>query len=83
MFLCELVQKNKVVIHEHIFQMRQRLLDGLKQKSISPITVNANLENCLPNTLSISFANIEANTMASVIGEEVFISTGSALTQGL
>lgn len=47
MFLCELAQKNKVVIHEHIFQMRQRLLHGLKQKSISPITVNANLENCI------------------------------------
>ena len=47
MFLCELVQKNKVVIHEHIFQMCQRLLHGLKQKSISPITVNANLENCI------------------------------------
>lgn len=37
----------------------------------------------LKTVLSISFANIEAHRMASVIGEEVFISTGSALTQGL
>jgi cysteine desulfurase len=79
---CELVQKKETVIHEHIFQMRQRLLEGLIQKSISPITVNANLENCLPNTLSISFANIEAHTLTSVIGEQVCISTGSACHSG-
>lgn len=79
---CELARENDIIIHEHIFQMRQRLFEGLKQKSASPITVNAKLENCLPNTLSISFANIEAHTLTSVIGEQVCISTGSACHSG-
>lgn len=79
---CELARENDIIVHEHIFQMRQRLLDGLKQKSVSPITVNANLENCLPNTLSISFADIEAHTLASLIGGQVCISTGSACHSG-
>ena len=79
---CELARKNDIIVHEHLFQMRQRLLTGLKRKSISPITVNANLENCLPNTLSISFANIEAHALASAIGDQVCISTGSACHSG-
>jgi len=79
---CELAHKNLEANSQHIFQMRQRLLDGLKEKSASNITVNANLENCLPNTLSISFANIEAHTLASVIGDKVCISTGSACHSG-
>ncbi len=79
---CELARENDIIVHEHIFRMRQRLLDGLKQKSVSPITVNANLENCLPNTLSISFANIEAHTLTSVIADQVCISTGSACHSG-
>lgn len=79
---CELAHENDIIIHEHIFQMRQRLLEGLKQKSVSSVTVNANLENCLPNTLSISFANIEAHTLASVISNQICISTGSACHSG-
>ena len=79
---CELARENDIIIHEHIFQMRQRLFDGLREKSVSSISLNANLENCLPNTLSISFANIEAHTLASVIAEQVYISTGSACHSG-
>jgi cysteine desulfurase len=79
---CELARENDIIVHEHIFQMRQRLIDGLKEKSVSSITLNANLENCLPNTLSISFANIEAHTLASVIASQVCISTGSACHSG-
>lgn len=74
---CELARENDIMINEHFFRMRQRLLNGLKQKSGSPITVNINLENCLSNTLSISFASIEAHALTSVIGEQVCISTGS------
>lgn len=79
---CELARKNDIIIREHLSQMRERLLDGLKQKSVSSIIINANLENCLPNTLSISFAKIEAHTMASLIGDQVCISTGSACHSG-
>jgi cysteine desulfurase len=79
---CELARGNDIIIYEHLFRMRQRLFEGLKHKSVTPITVNANLENCLPNTLSISIANIEAHTLTSVIGEQVCISMGSACHSG-
>ena len=75
---CELAHKNFEVNSQHLFQMRQRLLDGLKGKSRSAIKVNADLENCLPNTLSIAFDKVEAHVLASAISSEVCISTGSA-----
>jgi cysteine desulfurase len=75
---CELAHKNLETNRQHLFQMRQQLLDGLKEKSGAAIKVNANLENCLPNTLSIAFDGVEAHLLASSIKNEVFISTGSA-----
>lgn len=75
---CELAHKNLSTNSQHLFQMRQRLLDGLKEKSGLAIKVNANLDNCLPNTLSISVGKVEAHVLASAISSEVCISTGSA-----
>jgi cysteine desulfurase len=75
---CELAYKNLATNRQHLFQMRQRLLDGLKEKSGAAIKVNADLDNCLPNTLSIAFEGVEAHSLASAIKNEVFISTGSA-----
>ncbi len=79
---CELAHKNLAANTRHIFQMRQRLLDGLKEKSSLAIIVNADLKNCLPNTLSIAFDKVEAHALASVISNEVCISTGSACHAG-
>jgi cysteine desulfurase len=75
---CELAHKNLETNSRHLFQMRQRLLDGLKEKCQTTILLNADLKNCLPNTLSIAFEGVEAHTLASAIKNEVFISTGSA-----
>lgn len=75
---CELAHKNLSTNSQHLFQMRQRLLDGLKEKSGSAIKVNADLDNCLPNTLSIAFDKVEAHVLASAISSDVCISTGSA-----
>jgi cysteine desulfurase len=57
---------------------RNELLNGFRSNFGDKIKVNGNIENCLPNTLSIAFDKVEAHTLASVIGNEVFISTGSA-----
>jgi cysteine desulfurase len=75
---CEIARRDLDKNNYHMDRMRERLLSGLHQKLGSILTLNADLGNCLPNTLSISFGNVEAHTLSSMIGNEVFISTGSA-----
>lgn len=75
---CELAKENLEPNSQNMFQMRQRLLNGLKEKCRAAIKLNADLENCLPNTLSIAFENVDAHTLASLAGKKVLFSTGSA-----
>jgi cysteine desulfurase len=75
---CELAKLNLDENKQHLFQMRQRLLDGLKDKSSTGIKLNADLNNCLPNTLSIAFENVDAHTLSSLVSKKVLFSTGSA-----
>lgn len=75
---CEIAQRDLKKNNAHMYRMRERLLSGLRQKLGSIVRLNADLENCLPNTLSIAFGNVDAHTLSSIIGSEVFISTGSA-----
>ncbi len=74
---CELAQRDSDKNHNHMVRMRERLLLGLQKKGLA-LKLNADLKNCLPNTLSVSFENVEAHTLASAISNEVCISTGSA-----
>jgi cysteine desulfurase len=80
---CELASENLETNNRHLFKMRQRLLDGLKIKCQTIITLNANLENCLPNTLSVAFKGIDAHTLTSLASKKVLFSTGSACHSGL
>lgn len=75
---CELAKENLEPNSQQMFQMRQRLLNGLKEKCRTVIKLNADLENCLPNTLSIAFENVDAHTLASLVSKKVLFSTGSA-----
>jgi cysteine desulfurase len=75
---CELAKLNLDENKQHLFQMRQRLLDGLKDKSSTGMKLNADLNNCLPNTLSIAFENVDAHTLSSLVSKKVLFSTGSA-----
>nr|MBD3620910.1 cysteine desulfurase [Sunxiuqinia sp.] len=75
---CELVEENLDGNKQHLFKMRQLLLQGLKEKCQTTVKLNADLENCLPNTLSISFGGVEAHTLASFVSSRVSFSTGSA-----
>jgi len=75
---CEIAQRDLTINNAHMFQMRERLLCGLQQKLGEALKLNADLENCLPNTLSIAFEKVDAHTLTSMIGNEVYISTGSA-----
>lgn len=60
-----------------MYEMRAMLLEGLRSR-IEHLKVNTNLDNSLPNTLSIAFKNVDAHALTTLIAGEVFISTGSA-----
>lgn len=75
---CELAKNSLEISNRNMFRMRERLLNGLKEKSVAEIKLNADLNNCLPNTLSISFEETEAHLLASLLSKDVYVSTRSA-----
>ena len=64
----------------HMQYMRDRLWEGL-QAALNGEGVmrrNGTENECLPNTLSVSFANLEANTILAEIEDRVAASAGAA-----
>ncbi len=59
----ELVSENLKVYSDNMKKMRDHLENGLK--NLPDIHINGHPENRLPNTLSVSFKGIEANTILS------------------
>jgi len=63
----------------HFRAMRDRLHEGLvRELGKEAIRLNGHPERRLPNTLSLSFRGVEANTLLSEIGEQVAASAGAA-----
>jgi cysteine desulfurase len=63
----------------HIQAMRDRLHNGLlAELGAEAMRLNGHPEKRLPNTLSLSFRGVEANTLLSEIGEQVAASAGAA-----
>ena len=75
---CEIVLRDYAKNTSNMYLTRERLLLGLQQKLGAAIKIIADLNNCLPNTLSIAFEKVDAHTLTSMIGNEVFFSIGSA-----
>jgi cysteine desulfurase len=67
-------------INTHFRTIRDQLWDGLKTKLDSPdlLRLNGHPEERLPNTLSVSFRSVEANTLLFEVGEQVAASAGAA-----
>jgi len=58
--------------------MRDRLYEGLLGTlGTSLVKLNGHPEKRLPNTLSLSFYGMEANTLLSAIGDQVAASAGA------
>jgi cysteine desulfurase len=74
---CEIAQRNLDGNRSHMQQMRDRLLEGIK-KECAPIRLNGHPDQRLPNTLSISFRDLEANRILEEIGLEVAAAAGAA-----
>ncbi len=59
---CELVSKGPDAHFSHLKKMRDRLEDGLR-KRFPDLRRNGHPDNRLPNTASVSFCGLEANTI--------------------
>lgn len=80
---CEIAKRDFDKNHHNMLSTRDILLSGLKNHLGDKVAVNGNLQNSLPNTLSVAFDNVEAHTLASLISDDLLISTGSACHSGL
>jgi cysteine desulfurase len=73
---CALIAEGLAKHHRHMKKMRDRLEEGLK--GVFPdLRVNGHAEMRLPNTLSVSFRGLEANTILSEL-TTVAASAGAA-----
>ncbi len=74
---CEIAAESLDHNRKHFREMRDRLWEGLSGE-IEEIRWNGRRQQCLPNTLSVSFRGVEANTLLAEIGERVAASAGAA-----
>ncbi|TKG97240.1 cysteine desulfurase [Puteibacter caeruleilacunae] len=75
---CEIAMRNLHKSHSHILAMRTMLLEGLQQHVPNNIILNADLDQCLPNTLSVAFEGTNAHELVPLVADQLCISTGSA-----
>ncbi|UCD88593.1 MAG: cysteine desulfurase [Desulfobacterales bacterium] len=74
---CELAAKNLEQTMNGMKMLRDRLHAGLTNK-LDPIRLNGHPEKRLPNTLNLSFKDLEANRILEDIGRKVAASAGAA-----
>ena len=76
---CEIAQRDLQQNMAHFKDMRDRLHEGLKASlPKNSFLLNGHPDLRLPNTLSLGFHMIEANTFLAEIGDRVAASAGSA-----
>lgn len=73
---CEIISENQVQFEPHLQKMRDRLETGLL-KHVGSLRINGHPEKRLPNTVSIGFKGLEANTIISEL-QNVAASAGAA-----
>ena len=74
---CEIAGRDLEKNMKHMLAMRDRLYEGLKE-GCDPVRLNGHPQQRLPNTLSISFLNLEANRILDVIATQIAASAGAA-----
>ncbi len=78
---CQIAGRDLEKNVAHFQQMRDRLHQGLLRElgaEANVVRLNGHPQKRLPNTLSLSFRGVEANTLLAQIGEEVAASAGAA-----
>ena len=74
---CEIAKRDLGRNRKHMQAMRDQLYEGIKKGS-KQVRLNGHPQKRLPNTLSISFFNLEANRILDFIGPKVAASAGAA-----
>ncbi len=76
---CEIVQRDLEKNARHYYQTRERLYQSFQHNlPEGSFILNGHPEQRLPNTLSLAFRGVEANTLLSEIGDRVAASAGAA-----
>ncbi len=73
---CAMVSQNPGGYHDHMKRLRDRLENGLKER-FPDVRINGHPEKRLPNTCSVSFRGLEANTILAEL-DQVAASAGAA-----
>lgn len=73
---CEIANRDFKKNHKKLLSLRERLWNGISDK-IKAVKLNGHPDKRLPNTLNISFKNIEANTLLAEL-ENIAASAGAA-----
>ncbi|HDP99152.1 MAG TPA: cysteine desulfurase, partial [bacterium] len=73
---CEIAARDLVINQRYARQLRDRLWEGLKKK-LPEIQLNGHPEQRLPNTLSVSFPGIDANSLLDEL-TDIAASPGAA-----
>jgi cysteine desulfurase len=79
---CEVASRDLQQNMAHFRAMRDRLHEGLVAELSGVIRLHGHPDRRLPNTLSLGFRRIEANTLLSDVGEHVAASAGAACHAG-
>jgi cysteine desulfurase len=74
---CAMVTERLDEYAVHMKKTRDRLEAGLLER-FPQLRVNGHRERRLPNTLSVSFPGLEANTIVSELSDDVAVSAGAA-----
>ena len=74
---AKLSSENMVSENERIIQLRDLLLNRLREK-IPGLMVLGNMQKRLSGNLSLVFPNISGNSLVTALGERLAVSTGSA-----
>jgi cysteine desulfurase NifS/selenium donor protein len=76
---CQIAERDLEQNMAHFQAMRDRLHQGLlRELGEDRVKLNGHPGQRLPNTLSLSFRGVEANTLLSEIGDQVAASAGAA-----
>ncbi len=76
---CQVARRDLAHNMAHFREMRERLYSALRERfGEDQMRLNGHPELRLPNTLSLSFRGVEANTLLSEVGDQVAASAGAA-----
>ncbi len=77
---CEIARKGLDSYTRHTRNLKNQLIDGLR-KELGELHIHGNPDQCLPNTLSVGFRNLNAQTLLSAM-PGIAASAGAACHTG-